>query len=118
VIDKFRGALYGVAIGDALGGTTEFMTASEIQQKYGRVTDIIGGGYWNLEPGETTDDTAMTMAVARGILKDPDHRYRISGRSSLLGRPRVRRTSGTSLLTSSACIKATGSQRPNVRMRS
>jgi ADP-ribosyl-[dinitrogen reductase] hydrolase len=73
VIDKFRGALYGVAIGDALGGTTEFMTASEIQQKYGRVTDIIGGGYWNLEPGETTDDTAMTMAVARGILKDPDH---------------------------------------------
>lgn len=73
MIDKIRGALYGVAIGDALGGTTEMMAAPEIQRKYGRVTEIMGGGYWNLVPGETTDDTAMTIAVARGILKDPDH---------------------------------------------
>jgi ADP-ribosyl-[dinitrogen reductase] hydrolase len=63
--------MFGHAIGDALGGTTEFLTKKEIQQKYGVVKEIIGGGVWNLEKGETTDDTAMTLAVARGILKNP-----------------------------------------------
>ena len=43
--DKVRGALYGVAIGDALGGPLEFMNAEQIKQKYGgRVTDMVGGG--------------------------------------------------------------------------
>lgn len=64
--------LLGVAVGDALGGTTEFMFPNEIKQVYGKVTEIIGGGYWDLEPGETTDDTAMTIAVAKGILMNPE----------------------------------------------
>ena len=72
LFNKIKGALFGLAIGDALGGTTEFMTSEEIQAKYGKVTEIIGGGVWHLEPGETTDDTAMTVAVARGILQNPD----------------------------------------------
>ncbi|WP_102348592.1 ADP-ribosylglycohydrolase family protein [Bacillus sp. Marseille-P3661] len=67
---KILSGLFGLAIGDALGGTTEFMTSEEINKKYGKLTDIIGGGYWRLEPGKTTDDTAMTMAVAKGILKN------------------------------------------------
>ncbi len=71
--DKIKGALYGLAIGDALGGTTEFMNKAEIEKRYGRVTEIIGGGFWQLEPGETTDDTAMTIAVARGILANPEN---------------------------------------------
>lgn len=33
--DKIKGGLYGVAIGDALGGTFEFMSRDEIRQKYG-----------------------------------------------------------------------------------
>lgn len=70
MLDKIKGGLFGVAIGDALGGTTEFMTEREVQMKYGRLTSIIGGGVWNLKPGEVTDDTAMTIAVARGILKN------------------------------------------------
>jgi ADP-ribosyl-[dinitrogen reductase] hydrolase len=71
VLDKIKGALFGLAIGDALGGTTEFLTAEEIKKKYGLVKEIIGGGVWNLAKGETTDDTAMTLAVARGILQNP-----------------------------------------------
>lgn len=66
--DKVAGAMYGVAVGDALGGPLEFMTAAEIKEKYGLVTEMIGGGWLNLEPGETTDDTAMTLAVAEGIM--------------------------------------------------
>lgn len=68
MLDKLLGGLFGVAIGDALGATTEFMSKDQITGKYGSVTEIIGGGYWEVEPGETTDDTAMTIAVAKGII--------------------------------------------------
>lgn len=33
--DRIKGGLYGVAVGNALGGTTEFMTAREIRARYG-----------------------------------------------------------------------------------
>lgn len=69
--NKVRGALYGVAVGDALGGPVEFMDAAEIRKLYGSVQSMVGGGVWDLMPGETTDDTAMTMAVAKGIVKAP-----------------------------------------------
>ena len=69
--DKVRGALYGVAIGDALGGPLEFMNAEQIKQKYGgRVTEMVGGGWLSLMPGETADDTAMTLAVCEGIMEN------------------------------------------------
>ena len=69
--DKMRGALYGVAIGDALGGPLEFMNAEQIKQKYGgRVTEMVGGGWLSLTPGETTDDTAMIHAVCEGIMEN------------------------------------------------
>lgn len=68
MLDKIRGALFGVAIGDALGATTEFMTKEAIQQEYGKVTEIIGGGHWQLEPGDVTDDTEMTIALIKGIM--------------------------------------------------
>lgn len=67
-LDRIRGALYGVAVGDALGGPLEFMSDQQIRDAYGRVTDMIGGGWLNLKPGEVTDDTQMTLCVARGIL--------------------------------------------------
>ena len=43
-LDRIRGALYGVAVGDALGGPLEFMSDRQIRDAYGRVTDMIGGG--------------------------------------------------------------------------
>lgn len=67
-LDRIRGALYGVAVGDALGGPLEFMSVQQIRDAYGRVADMIGGGWLNLKPGEVTDDTQMTLCVARGIL--------------------------------------------------
>ncbi|KRE86316.1 ADP-ribosyl-(dinitrogen reductase) hydrolase [Paenibacillus sp. Soil766] len=72
LLDKIKGGIYGVAIGDALGGTTEFMSVPEIKARYGYLTEIIGGGVWRLEPGEVTDDTMMTLCVAEGILAKPD----------------------------------------------
>lgn len=71
-IDRIKGGLFGAAVGDALGGTTEFMSRSEIKLAHGYLTEIVGGGVWRLEPGEVTDDTMMALCVAEGILDNPD----------------------------------------------
>lgn len=70
--NKIAGALYGVAIGDALGAPLEFMSQEQIAKKHGRVTEMIGGGWLDVEPGEITDDTQMTLAVAEGIIANPE----------------------------------------------
>lgn len=72
LFDKIKGALYGAVVGDALGGPLEFMSKDEITANYGEVREMIGGGWLSLKPGETTDDTEMTLAVARGIVTLPD----------------------------------------------
>lgn len=71
--NKIAGAIYGFAIGDAMGATTEFMTRKEIKDEYGVVYNIIGGGWLNLKPGEVTDDTQMTMCVMKAIMKQPQN---------------------------------------------
>lgn len=70
--NKISGAIYGFAIGDAMGATTEFMTAEQIKKRYGQVTDIIGGGWLDLKPGEITDDTQMTMCIMDAIMSKPE----------------------------------------------
>ncbi len=70
--NRIAGALYGVAIGDALGAPLEFMSREQIARKHGRVTEMIGGGWLDVEPGEITDDTQMTLAVAEGIIANPE----------------------------------------------
>ncbi len=68
-----KGALYGVAVGDALGAPLEFMSAEQIANWHGEVTEMIGGGWLRVEPGEITDDTQMTLAVAEGIAESPEN---------------------------------------------
>lgn len=68
---SISGALIGFAIGDAMGATTEFMTKEQIYLKYGKVKNIIGGGWLNLKAGEVTDDTQMMVAVARACQQRP-----------------------------------------------
>lgn len=76
LLDKVRGALYGHAIGDAMGATTEFMVPDEIKAKYGEVNDIIGGGWLDLQPGEVTDDTEMSICVMQALEDEARHRDR------------------------------------------
>lgn len=66
LLDKVKGAMYGFAIGDAMGATTEFMNKASIRKTYGQVDNIIGGGWLNLKPGQVTDDTEMMLCVAEG----------------------------------------------------
>ena len=66
---RARGAFLGVAVGDALGATTEFMTPQEIRAKFGVHRRIVGGGWLHLKPGRVTDDTEMSLCLARAILE-------------------------------------------------
>lgn len=65
---RARGCLLGLACGDALGGPVEFMEPEDIRRKHGVVRDFIGGGWLSLRPGETTDDTAMALGLARSLV--------------------------------------------------
>jgi ADP-ribosyl-[dinitrogen reductase] hydrolase len=67
LIHRARSAFLGLAIGDALGATTEFLRPAEIRQKYKIHRRIIGGGWLHLKPGKVTDDTEMSLCIARAI---------------------------------------------------
>ena len=66
--ERYIGCLVGLAAGDALGAPLEFMAREEIAAAHGEVRDLIGGGWLNVEPGEYTDDTQMTVALAESIV--------------------------------------------------
>jgi ADP-ribosyl-[dinitrogen reductase] hydrolase len=68
MVSRARGAFIGLAIGDALGAPAEFLTRGEIQQKYGILKEMAGGGWLRLKPGQVTDDTEMSLCLARGIV--------------------------------------------------
>ncbi len=70
ILARARGAFLGVAVGDALGATTEFMTPAEIRAKFGVHRKIVGGGWLHLKPGRVTDDTEMSLCLARAILQE------------------------------------------------
>ena len=67
---RARGAFLGVAVGDALGATTEFMTPAEIRSRFGVHRKIVGGGWLHLKSGRVTDDTEMSLCLARVILQN------------------------------------------------
>lgn len=68
VLDRALGAYLGLALGDALGATVEFMTPREIQHQFGVHRDIVGGGWLKLPRGAVTDDTTMSLALGRAII--------------------------------------------------
>ncbi|MEJ2694082.1 MAG: ADP-ribosyl-[dinitrogen reductase] hydrolase [Candidatus Thiodiazotropha sp.] len=66
--ERALGAYIGLAVGDALGATTEFLTPNEIQQQYGTHDSIRGGGWLKIKAGEVTDDTEMSLALGDSII--------------------------------------------------
>lgn len=67
-LDRALGSYLGLALGDALGATVEFMTVREIAAQYGVHRHMIGGGWLKLAPGQVTDDTTMCLALGKAIL--------------------------------------------------
>ena len=70
--DRAQAAFLGVALGDALGATTEFMSRGEIRAKYRVHKKIIGGGWLGLKAGHVTDDTEMSLALGHAITRQQE----------------------------------------------
>ena len=68
-----------MAVGDAVGTTLEFKPPGAFKP----ITDMVGGGPFNLKPGQWTDDTSMALCLATSLVetggfdpKDQMDRYR------------------------------------------
>jgi ADP-ribosyl-[dinitrogen reductase] hydrolase len=68
LLGRATAAYLGLAIGDALGATVEFLTPNEIRQQHNSHRDIVGGGWLRLKAGQVTDDTTMALALGEAIL--------------------------------------------------
>ena len=64
-IARFRGALLGLAVCDALGTAVEFQPPGSFPP----VTEMTGGGAFHLEPGQWTDDTSMALCLAESLIE-------------------------------------------------
>ena len=62
--DRAMGAFIGLAVGDALGTTVEF----KARDSFPPVTEMVGGGPFNLKPGQWTDDTSMALCLADTLI--------------------------------------------------
>jgi ADP-ribosyl-[dinitrogen reductase] hydrolase len=58
-------ALFGVAVGDALGVPVEFTRLEVLDQN--PVTDMRGFGTYNLPPGTWSDDSSLTFCLAEAL---------------------------------------------------
>ncbi len=63
-LDKAKGLLMGLAVGDAVGTTLEFQARDS-----SHIYDMVGGGPFNLKAGEWTDDTSMALCLAETYIE-------------------------------------------------
>jgi ADP-ribosyl-[dinitrogen reductase] hydrolase len=66
VIDRFRGCLVGLAVGDALGAPAEFLKEHQVAKAFGVLRDFHDSPEY--DAGEFTDDTSMALALAEAII--------------------------------------------------
>jgi len=64
-LERFRGALLGLAVGDAVGLTLEFRSRGTFEP----LQDMVGGGPFRLAPGQWTDDTSMALCLAASLVE-------------------------------------------------
>lgn len=63
--NRFRGCLLGLAAGDAVGTTVEFIPRGS----FPKMTDMVGGGPFHLKAGQWTDDTSMALCLATSLIE-------------------------------------------------
>ena len=65
IITEIKSALFGVAVGDALGVPVEFNSRQTIAKN--PVTDMVGFGTYNLPPGTWSDDSSLAFCLAEAL---------------------------------------------------
>ena len=76
--DRAVGALYGLAIGDALGMPTQLMSRTGIAERYGVIDRFRAADAWHplaggLPAGHITDDTEQALLLARLLIEGHGH---------------------------------------------
>jgi ADP-ribosylglycohydrolase len=119
LIDRYRGSMLGLAAGDALGTTLEF-TGDERET----VTTIVGGGPYDLEPGQWTDDTSMALCLAASLTecggfdpRDQMERYSRWSREDYMSSTGECFDIGTTVINSLIDFEKTGDPYPNKNPR-
>lgn len=69
-LSDIQAALFGVAVGDALGVPAEFRSREELSAN--PITDMIGYGTYNLPPGTWSDDSSLTFCLAEAMTQEFD----------------------------------------------
>jgi ADP-ribosyl-[dinitrogen reductase] hydrolase len=64
--DRCAGCLVGLAVGDALGAPLEEIPNQPCSTT-STITEMIGGGWLKLMPGQVTDDTEMALCIAQSL---------------------------------------------------
>jgi ADP-ribosyl-[dinitrogen reductase] hydrolase len=67
-LERYRGSLVGLAVGDALGAPAEF----RLPGTFARIETMQGGGMFGLAPGQWTDDTSMALCLADSLISCRD----------------------------------------------
>jgi ADP-ribosyl-[dinitrogen reductase] hydrolase len=64
LLQRYQGAMLGLACGDAVGTSVEFSARGS----FAPVIDMAGGGPFSLQPGQWTDDTSMALCLAESLI--------------------------------------------------
>lgn len=67
LLDRFRGCLLGLAVGDAVGAPFEGLSSETIYRDFGSISRLIG--HLDLDEIQYTDDTQMTIGVCECLLQ-------------------------------------------------
>lgn len=67
MINKIKGALFGLAVGDALGVPVEFKSREYLSTS--PIDDMTGYGTWNQPPGTWSDDSSLAFCLAESLTK-------------------------------------------------
>lgn len=70
LLEKIKGGIFGVAVGDALGVPVEFKSRAYLKEK--PITNLIGYGAWNQPLGTWSDDTSLTLCLLEGLTTNYD----------------------------------------------
>ena len=65
LLERYRGSLLGLAVGDALGAPLEGLRPGWFEP----VEEMVGGGFHGVEPGQWTDDTSMALCLAESLIE-------------------------------------------------
>lgn len=72
--DFIKGAIWGVLVGDSLGARYEFMESFEAKNqlekdlKNSKKLQLLGGGPFDIKPGQISDDSEMTLCLLLSII--------------------------------------------------